>query len=521
MPQSPIDETRPITTPLPAIGYRCVCGQEIALDPVTGGSCPACNRRYDPQVLRNAPAETVTVTAGGEFLGALGDPTEDAGDAQIGRLLGHYRLVRRLGHGGMGAVYQALDESLQRYVALKVIRRRVSTTGDSAHTQRLLQEAIAQARVNHPNVIHIYYVGRDEGAPFFAMELVTGPTLEQRLQSGRLPFAEVIHLGLQLVSALQHVHKFDIVHGDIKPSNILMADAYTVKLSDFGLARRMSQEPSEENVITGSPNYLSPEASRGEPTDFRSDMYSLGVTLFEMTFGRLPYCFDTTTVAERLDAHQNRKIEFPETWPKDVPPAWRNVLERLMAKVPADRYPDYPALTHDLRWLQPRSLPKAGRIQRGLAWTVDLAIASFVQQLVFAGGRVGLVLESDVATAFLAISIATMATALFGPLLQLLWTTTVGKTLFQLRIVDRHGLLPGKGTLALRGAVQLLPAWLGLANLTLAFTGVGGLVVAAVLSAVVGLFIVADAGMAMLHPRGWSLHDRLFGTQVVLDTRIG
>lgn len=461
------------------------------------------------------------MTLGGELVSSQVDPSEDpAADSQLGRLLGHYRLVRQLGHGGMGAVYQALDESLQRYVALKVIRRRAHSSGDSAHTQRLLQEAIAQARVNHPNVIHIYYVGRDEGAPFFAMELVAGPTLEQRLQSGPLPFAEVIHLGLQLVSALQHVHKFDIVHGDIKPSNILLADAYTVKVSDFGLARRMSQEPSNEIGIAGSPNYLSPEAARGEPTDFRSDMYSLGVTLYEMTFGRLPYRFDTNTVSERLDAHQHRPAEFPESWPKDVPQAWQTVLSRLMAKAPADRYPDYAKLAEDLRWLQPRSLPKAGRIQRGLAWTVDLAIASFVQQIVFAGARVAFFLESDWVAALMALAVAMLATALFGPLIQMLWTTTVGKTLFQLRILDRHGLVPGKGTLALRGAVQLLPAWLGLINLALAIAGVGSLVMA-ILSGLIGLLILADVGAAVLHPRGLSLHDRLFGTQVVLDTRTG
>jgi serine/threonine-protein kinase len=121
-----------------------------------------------------------------------------------------------------------------------------------------------------------------------------------------------------------------------------------MKLSDFGLARRMSQNLDTHESITGSPNYISPEGVRGEATDVRSDMYSLGVMLFEMTFGRLPFTFEGSGVMERLEAHQKAPVEFPETWPTEIPAAWRNVLAKLLAKSPEDRYAIYGQLADDI-----------------------------------------------------------------------------------------------------------------------------------------------------------------------------
>src|SRR5205823_2027653 len=152
---------------------------------------------------------------------------------------------------------EALDESLQRYVALRVIR-----DGNRRLDDRLIQEARAQARVNHPHVVHIYYVGHTGEYPFFAMELVKGPTLSQRLQQGPLRFADVVRVALQAVSALEQAIRFDIVHGDIKPGNILEADPQTIKISDFGLARRVA-EGDEGSGISGTPEYMAPERVRG------------------------------------------------------------------------------------------------------------------------------------------------------------------------------------------------------------------------------------------------------------------
>ena len=248
----------------PPIAYRCVCGEVISLDAEQGGSCQACGRNYHPRVLRGLDTHS--------FSDSIAPVPLDENDSvdRIGQRFGHYQIVSRLGRGGMGEVYQALDESLQRYVALKVIRSQATPTRER-DTDRLLQEAIAQARLNHPHVVHIYYVGCERETPFLAMELVSGETLAERLEQGPLPFDQVVDVALQVINALQHAGSFDIVHGDIKPSNLLMADAKTVKLSDFGLARRMSNRDGA-NSISGSPNYISPEGARGR-RDRRSERY--------------------------------------------------------------------------------------------------------------------------------------------------------------------------------------------------------------------------------------------------------
>ena len=163
----------------------------------------------------------------------------------------------------------------------------------AARIQQLLQEARSQARVNHPNVVHIYFVDQARDFPFFAMELIRGSTLKHQLANGPLPFAEVVRIAAQLAAALRHALQFDIVHGDVKPGNILQSKSGTVKLSDFGLARRLSKLQPGKGQLIGTPNYLCPEAADQKPVDFRSDMYSLGVTLFELTFGRQPYFYAT------------------------------------------------------------------------------------------------------------------------------------------------------------------------------------------------------------------------------------
>jgi uncharacterized RDD family membrane protein YckC len=501
----------------PTVSYRCVCGAVFALDGAVGGRCQACGRRFTAEVLRTAGAETVDVESlSSDRWSAAPPPDEQTPDPRLGEMFDHFRIVRRLGYGGMGTVYQALDESLQRYVALKVIGAGASHRADSHQLQSLVQEARAQARVSHPNVVHIYYVGRDERSPFFAMELVAGPTLAERLSRGPLPFAEVVDVALQLVGALNHAAAFDIVHGDIKPSNILQADGHTVKLSDFGLARRLSHRPDGSSGVVGTPNYLSPEAARGEPVDVKSDMYSLGITLFEMTFGRLPYALTGSSLGEKLKAHEQAPIEFPEPWPAEVPEAYRRVLERLLAKRPEDRYDGYEELRKDLERLRPVALPQAGRVPRALAWMVDLVLAVGIQAVLMVPAGVAVRHLGDRPGLLLLAAVLGVMAPLLAMYLQAWWGTTPGKKLFQIRIVDRHGLRPGKAILALRSIVQFFPLWAG---------PVGNLYSAVHLEIVAGLILVpaflallADATWATFNPRGRSLHDYVFRTQVVLDT---
>ena len=501
--------------------YQCVCGEVLAVDNTQGSSCPACQRHYSANILNEAVADTMSIKMFDSPIVAtnIEHETEKIIDApQLGDMIDHFRVVNLLGKGGMGAVYRALDESLQRYVALKIIRRPQDAEADTTHVQQLLQEARAQARVNHPNVVHIYYVSRDETAPYLAMEMVGGSPLSKQLANGPIPFEDVIRIAIQLSSALLQAARFDIVHGDLKPSNVLIAEDGSVKLSDFGLARRLSEVGAENAPIMGTPNYLSPELAAGKPLSVQSDMYSLGVTLFEMTFGRLPYSGSgQVNLLEQLRAHREDPVEFPDEWPPELPVGWRDVLERLLAKSPSDRFQTYGELLVALERLRPVSLPQAGRFVRGLAWLVDMAIVSTTQQLVSAPWEVPMiqnVLQQrpllKVMVALASIAIPFLAGLLFARL-----GSSAGKKLFQLRIVDRHGLKLKQSALFVRSITQLLPLWIIAASRIFEAIGIAEIGALLILGVVIGMLI--DLGFALFHKRGQALHDLFFGTRVVLD----
>ena len=263
--------------------YRCVCGENVEVRQ-QDATCTACGRHYDRTVLNTAGADTISIDADHLPARLVTHPDHDP---YIGESLGHFKILSRIGDGGMGAVYHALDESLQRYVALKVIHRGADEQG-SADLARLFQEARAQARVNHPHVVHVYYVGIENETPFLAMELVGSGTLADRMREGTLSYQEIVRFAIQIARALGCAAEYDIVHGDIKPSNVLLVDNHTSKLSDFGLARRLSAPTKTASRMSGTPDYMPPESTLGAAVDHRGDMYALGVTLFQMTFERLP-----------------------------------------------------------------------------------------------------------------------------------------------------------------------------------------------------------------------------------------
>ena len=491
--------------------YRCVCGEMIPLDSATG-KCPQCGRHYDSDVLRDPAAETVLLAAGDV------DPDTPTGlttahevDDFVGSRLGHFQILERIGEGGMGGVYRALDESLQRYVALKVMRRAAGGGDDSnSPMQQLFQEARAQARVNHANVAHIYFVGTDGETPFLAMELVGHQTLAQRLQQGALPFPTVARFALQIAEALAHAAKFDIVHGDVKPSNVLLVDDGNVKISDFGLARRFSELAPDDGTVAGTPNYVAPEVTNGQSADHRSDLYSLGVTLFEMTFGRLPYDFGGRTLADRLALHREASVDFPVPWPSGLPEGWRDVLTRLLFKDPAERYTDFEQLIADLRKLQPASLPTASPLLRGLAWMLDGMLISL--PLVF----IAYIFRGNTELPKPLVMSALFGGAITGgvSLLQSWWGTTPGKKLFQIRIVDQHGLRPARSVLGVRAVFQFLWAWAMVAGDLLLLVNLRD--IGQALSALASLFLFVEMGFVVFG-RGRSLHDRFLRTRVVLD----
>ncbi|HEY2942843.1 MAG TPA: protein kinase [Vicinamibacteria bacterium] len=258
-----------------------------------------------------------------------------------GQKLGHYRILERVGAGGMGEVYRAHDDELRRDVAIKILP--ASSLGDGTARARLLREARAAAALNHPNICTIHEVGEVDGQAYIAMELVDGQPLSARLERGRLPPAEVVRLALPLADALAHAHERGVIHRDLKSANIIVTRTGWPKMLDFGLAKRLageeledvtrSQSLTEPGKVAGTLPYMPPEQLRGQPADARGDIWSLGVVLYEMAAGVRP--FQGRTGFEVVSAVLND--EAPAL-PPDVPRDLVALIDRCLAKEPAQRY---------------------------------------------------------------------------------------------------------------------------------------------------------------------------------------
>src|SRR2546430_11016182 len=226
-------------------------------------------------------------------------------DLLVGRTIGHYKISKRIGTGGMGEVYLATDMTAGRKAALKLLPERF--TGDAERLKRFEQEARALVGLNHPNILTIYEIGEDDSTHYIASELIEGETLRQRLMRGRIEIGEAVDVAIQVASALAAAHQTGIVHRDIKPENIMLRPDGYVKVLDFGIAKLAEQEvpatiPTEEALllvetnlgsILGTVRYMSPEQAYGAPVDKRTDVWSLGVVLYEMVTGHAPFTGET------------------------------------------------------------------------------------------------------------------------------------------------------------------------------------------------------------------------------------
>ena len=500
------------------VAYRCTCGADVLLPAGGQATCGSCER----QITLNGFDATQTVSFCAELDDEAAFHLSDDAD-RSGQSLGHFRLISRLGHGGMGAVYRALDESLQRFVAVKVIRSEEDDDKRSSKlVARLLDEAVAQARLNHPNVVTIYYVGREGEEPFFAMELLPGPTLGSLIQEGPIPYKQVVEYASQVCSALEQADRLGLVHGDIKPGNLILSGEKTIKLGDFGLAKIDGSGPTKG--ISGTLNYLAPELAKGESPTSQSDMYALGVTLFELTFGRRPYPIYGTTIKEQLDSHRAAEVVFPEKWPSSVPTRWRGVLEKLMAVDPKDRYGSYADLDHDLGEHAPVGVTNAGLLNRGLALLVDYAVLGLLMipflipaQLVDQAALAGDLPEAvrTFVTRFGRLSMLAPLVPLFAIWYEWRGWRTPGRYLFQLRLVDAHGLrLEGKKR-AIRGLFRYVSVLF--AAITTVVVAMGFEQAALLLSPIDEIVLTIDT-IPALGPMSLAVHDRLVGSQVVLDT---
>jgi len=320
--------------------------------------CANCGTRYrvdDDKVARLRERNPACKSCGKPVFaaaGAAGDKS-GAGDTLPERI-GGYRVEELLGRGGMGAVYKGWDESLQRFVAIKVLPAEYGR--DPSARERFLIEARALARLVHPNITQIFTAGSEGDRPYFAMEFVDGPSARDLLREhGTLDPAEAVRIVRGVSQGLQHAQRSDIVHRDIKPGNILIAADGTPKITDFGLAKLVKEDLqlTATGMVMGTPSYISPEQAKGEPSDFRADIYSLGATLYEMVVGKPPFQADSAMTM--LMKHINEPVRFPVAVREAaIPPVMTGVIRRMMAKTPDARQLSYDQLIGELEQLEAR-----------------------------------------------------------------------------------------------------------------------------------------------------------------------
>ena len=293
-------------------------------------ACPACKTAVD--------------TAAAEPLARIACPACGK-KIRVERAFDHFVLVETLGVGGMGTVYKARDLQLDRFVALKLLRRDLG--GEEDHKARLQQEARIAAAVSHPCVIQVFDSGTDHGQFYVVMELVDHGSLDDLMAlQPRLPEQRVLEIGIQVARGLRAAHRRGLIHRDVKPANILFVDEHAAKIGDFGLASTATQRWGIGGVVWGTPEYVAPERLNNDPEDFRSDIYSLGATLFHAIAGK-PLIEASTNSSTALLESKRQPLDLQNTAP-DISVATVEVLQRMLAADPAQRFSSYDDLVAEL-----------------------------------------------------------------------------------------------------------------------------------------------------------------------------
>ena len=275
----------------------------------------------------------------------------------VAATIDHFELQEVLGHGGMGAVYKAHDTSLDRAVALKLLRK---SSGTPEQIKQLETEAAITASINHPNVVRVFSTGTDRGRFYIAMELVEKGTLDRLIElQGRVAEAQVLEVGIQIASGLRAAHHAGLIHRDVKPGNILFADAHTAKIVDFGLAIFAEDEAKTRGEIWGTPYYVAPEKLDHKPEDFRSDIYSLGGTLFHALAGRPP--FEAENASMVALKHLKSQAVSLQAFAPHVSSNTAYVINRTLNKDPAQRYQSYDELIEHLEYARTELQSGAGK----------------------------------------------------------------------------------------------------------------------------------------------------------------
>jgi hypothetical protein len=390
-----------------------------------------------------SPVEGTATAAAAMSLG----PGADSAALSPGLRLDHFRIERRLGVGGMGEVYLATDLALDRPVAIKVLRAGAAT---GAARERLLREARAQARVHHPNVGHIYFIGEDAGRLYFAMEYIAGKTLAERLADGPLPVEEALEVIHAAVLGLREAHRAGFTHRDVKPSNLMVDSHGVVKVLDFGLVAAAPDAatgaaPTAQTTLGGTPLYMAPEQARGEPIDLRADIYALGATLYHLVAGKPPFNADSAAELATLHRSANRPSVSRKAHGKSAASAIDALVAKMMAPNPAERFASYDELLQALELASAAHTRPAGFWVRMAATLVDsvLVLIAMVAAM-FAMG-----IHDDVSMP------ATVTPVALLQLIAIAWRgTTPGKAMFELEVVNvASGQKPGLAAVVVRSLV--------------------------------------------------------------------
>jgi len=257
---------------------------------------------------------------------------------QSGQMLGPYRIITQIGKGGMANVYKAYQPSVDRYVAIKVLPSQLAESQEFA--TRFHQEARIIAKLEHPHILPVFDYGESDGVAYFVMRYLDAGTLRDKMEAKRpLPLNEIDRIFTQLADALSYAHSFGIIHRDLKPANALIDSHGNIFLTDFGIARLLesaSPRLTQTDAIMGTPAYISPEQAQGQDVDQRSDIYSLGIILYEMVTGGVPFVADTPLAV--LFKHISDPLPLPSLVKPDIPPSIEKVILKALAKDPKDRF---------------------------------------------------------------------------------------------------------------------------------------------------------------------------------------
>jgi len=410
-------------------------------------------------MLGNVPVEIddTALAHTATFAGPPTPPKTVGTDLPEGLRLGHFRIEKKLGAGGMGEVYLATDLALDRPVAIKVLPE-ASTSG--AARERLIREARAQARIQHPNVAHIYFIGEEDGRLYFAMELLVGKTLAERAAAGPLSVEEALSAIRSAALGLREAQRSGFTHRDVKPSN-LMCDAHgIVKVLDFGLVAAVPEAasgPVEQTSLAGTPLYMAPEQAKGGAIDLRADIYALGATLYHLVAGRPPFVADSVDELLSMHATSDRPTMPKKGRSRTDVAAVDALISRMMAPDPDDRFATYDDLLRELELVATQHTRPAGATTRSVATALDFVVTVILAVLValpFGSSSI----ELDDLVVALAFAARVISLARFG--------TTPGKALLDLEVVsietnDRPTLTQAFIREATLFGPSFVPEWIG------------------------------------------------------------